>query len=336
VSLVERHTGRSLDHPVLVVAMEGWVDAGFGAAGAVGAMLAAGQTELVATFDTEELLDHRARRPVAHIDNGINEGLSWPSIEVRAGRDLLGREVCFLIGPEPDFHWRSFVAATVGLARDLEVRMAVGLGAFPAPAPHTRPVRLAATAPAESSDLSRSMGVIKGEIEVPSGIWGPLELAFGAAGIPAVGLWARVPHYVSAMAFPPASAALVAGLSDVSGLAFDVSTLSTAGDTALRQVDDLISRSEEHADMVRSLEHSIDEAEGNTLDIGQVPTGDEIAAELERYLRSQRAGDDGDTSDEGEYPDDGDTSDEGEYPDDGDTSDEGEYPDDGDTSDEGW
>ena len=112
------------------------------------------------------------------------------------------------------------------LARELGVRMAVGLGAFPAPAPHTRPVKLAATAPEESSSISAGIGVVQGAIEVPAGVWGALELAFGAAGIPAVGLWARVPHYVTGMAFAPASAALVEGLRLLGGLQFDTSELS--------------------------------------------------------------------------------------------------------------
>jgi proteasome assembly chaperone (PAC2) family protein len=207
---------------------------------------------------------------------------------MRLGQDLLGADVCFLVGPEPDFRWPSFVSSVVGLCRDLRVRMVVGLGAFPAPAPHTRPVRLAATAPPSSADLVAEIGIVQGEIDVPSGVWGALELALGEADIAAVGLWARVPHYVSGMAFPSASAALLDGLASVAGLSVDASPLHTAADASLRQVDDLISKSSEHTAMVRQLEHSVDTAEGNPLDVGQLPTGDELAAELERYLRDER------------------------------------------------
>ena len=90
MSLYERHGQRAFTRPVLVVALEGWVDAGLGADGAISALLAAEATELVATFDGEALLDQRARRPVAHISNGVNEGLTWPVLQLRAGTDRDG------------------------------------------------------------------------------------------------------------------------------------------------------------------------------------------------------------------------------------------------------
>jgi len=291
VSIYERHPSRPLTEPVLVVALEGWVDAGLGADGAVSALLSDEPTELVATFDGEALIDQRARRPVAHISQGVNEGLTWPVVQLRAGHDRAGADVCFLVGPEPDFRWPTFVRAVVALAGELGVRLVVGLGAFPAPAPHTRPVRLAATAPRASAELVARVGVVQGELDVPSGVWGALEIAFGDAGVPAVGLWARVPHYVSGMAFPAASAALVDGLAAVADLVLDAAALHASGDASQRQVDDLIAKSDEHTAMVRQLERSVDAAEGNPLDVGQLPTGEELAAELERYLRDETSDD---------------------------------------------
>ncbi len=285
MSLYERHGGDHVEQPVLVVALDGWVDAGLGADGAISALLAVRPTELVATFDSDPLIDQRARRPVVHLVDGINEGLTWPVIQMRTGTDASGADVCYLIGPEPDFHWPAFAVDTVELARSLGVRMVVGLGAFPAPAPHTRPVRLAATAPPSSADLVPALGTVRGSLDVPSGIWGALELAFGDADIPTVGLWARVPHYVAGMAFPAASAALVDGLAQVADLVLDTAGLHAEADTTIRQVDDLIARSDEHTAMVRKLEESVDSVEGNPLDIGTIPTGDELADELERYLR---------------------------------------------------
>jgi hypothetical protein len=294
VSLYQRHQGRAPERPVLVVALEGWVDAGLGADGAVSALLAAGPTEAVATFDGESLVDQRARRPVAHINHGVNEGLTWPTIQVRLGTDRAGADVCYLVGPEPDFRWRAFVSDVVELARALGVRMAVGLGAFPAPAPHTRPIRLAATAPPESAELVPRVGVVQGEIDVPSGVWGAIELALGTAGIPTVGLWARVPHYVAGMAFPAASAALLDGLAAVAGLSIDTAALHTAADSSRRQVDELIAKSSEHSQLVHQLERNLDATEGNPLEVGQIPTGDELADELERYLRDERTDPGGD------------------------------------------
>ncbi len=281
------HSARVLHDPVLVIALEGWVDAGLGAATALATLLGAARSESLATFDGEHYLDQRARRPVARIVDGVTTDLTWPHIEARAGSDGDGADVVYLAGPEPDFHWQEFVDDVVSLALGWGVRMVVGLGAFPAPAPHTRPARLAATAPAFSAELLRHIGVVQGELEVPAGVMAALEIGFGEAAIPTISLWARVPHYVSAMPFPEASAALVDGLAALTGLSLDSSALRRAADSSRRQVDELIAGNPEHQAMVRKLEESIDASEGNALGVQEVPSGDEIAAELERFLRGE-------------------------------------------------
>jgi len=232
-----------LDRPVLVIALEGWVDAGLGATSAIASLLGQGETSGVITFNREHFLDQRARRPVAHIINGVTTELTWPQT--------------------------------------------VGLGAFPAPAPHTRPVKLAATAPPASADLVERIGIVHGELEVPAGVMSALELAFADAGIPVVSLWARVPHYVAGMPFPEASAALVEGLADIAGLSLDSAALRHAADSSRRQVDQLIADNNEHRAMVRKLEENIDASEGNAMGVDEVPTGDQIAAELEKFLRGE-------------------------------------------------
>ncbi len=284
---LEVHSQPLLDRPVLVVALEGWVDAGLGASTAIAALLSESPTEAVVTFDGDHFLDQRARRPVASIVDGVTTELTWPRTQVRAGHDARGDDVLYLIGPEPDFHWRQFIEAVVDLATGYGVRMVVGLGAFPAPAPHTRPVKLAATAPASSAELIARVGIVPGELEVPAGVSSALELAFGDAGIDVVSLWARVPHYVAAMPFPEASAALIDGLSAISGLAFDSSALHGAADSSRRQVDELIAGNRDHLDMVQKLEESMDDTEGNALGLEELPSGDEIAAELEQFLRGE-------------------------------------------------
>ncbi|MHB1583217.1 MAG: proteasome assembly chaperone family protein [Acidimicrobiales bacterium] len=284
----EVHRRPALSEPVLVVALEGWVDAGLGAATAVAALLADADDEPLVTFDGDHFLDQRARRPVARIVSGVTAELTWPRTELRLGRDAAGADVLYLVGPEPDFHWRQFVDAVVGLATGYGVRLVVGLGAFPAPAPHTRPVKLAATAPPPSAELAQRVGVVQGELEVPAGVLAALELGFGDAGIGAVSLWARVPHYVAALPFPEASAALVDGLAAVSGLVLDSSALRSAADSSRRQVDQLIAGNPEHLAMVRKLEESIDASEGNALGVDEVPSGEEIAAELEKFLRGEQ------------------------------------------------
>jgi predicted ATP-grasp superfamily ATP-dependent carboligase len=193
----------------------------------------------------------------------------------------------YLVGPEPDFHWRGFVDAMVELAQRFGVRLVVGLGAFPAPAPHTRPVRLVATAPPTSAELIDRVGRTRGELEVPAGVTSALEIGFGDAGLDMVTLWARVPHYVAAMTFPEASAALVEGLSAIAGLSFDSSDLRRAADASRKQVDEVIASNREHVDMVHKLEEAIDSSEGNTLGVDTLPSGDELAAELEKFLREE-------------------------------------------------
>ena len=286
-ALYRLHRERPLLAPVLVIGLEGWVDAGLGAATAIATMVAAHESELVATFDGDHFLDQRARRPVVHLVDGVNTEMTWPQTQLRTGEDAAGNQVLFLVGPEPDFHWRGFVDATVELARRFGVRLVVGLGAFPAPAPHTRPVRLVATAPPTSTELIDRVGRTRGELDVPAGISSALEIGFGEAGIDMVTLWARVPHYVAAMAFPEASAALVDGVAKLGGLAFDASELRHAADASRRQVDEVIATNREHAEMVRKLEAAVDASEGNPLGIETMPSGDELAAELEKFLRGE-------------------------------------------------
>jgi predicted ATP-grasp superfamily ATP-dependent carboligase len=281
------HAEPALDRPVLVVSLEGWVDAGLGATTAIASLLGQGATAPLVTFNGEHFLDQRARRPVAHIVNGVTTELTWPQTVVRHGRDTMGADVLYLVGPEPDFHWRAFTDAVVGLAKSWRVRMVVGLGAFPAPAPHTRPVKLAATAPEASADLVERIGIVHGELEVPAGVMSALELAFAEVGVPAVTLWARVPHYVAGMPFPEASAALIEGLAGLSGLSLDSTALRHAADSSRRQVDQLIADNNEHQAMVRKLEENIDASEGNAMGVDGVPSGDEIAAELEEFLRGE-------------------------------------------------
>ncbi len=286
-TLYRLHSERRLERPVLIVGLEGWVDAGLGAATAVATMVAASDSDLIATFDSDHFLDQRARRPIVHLVDGVNTEMTWPQTQLRAAEDAAGRDVLYLVVPEPDFHWRGFVDASVQLAKRFEVRLVVALGAFPAPAPHTRPVRLVATAPPTSSELIDRVGRTRGELEVPAGVSSALEIGFAESAIDMVTIWARVPHYVAAMAFPEASAALIDGVAKVTGLSYDTSELRRAADASRRQVDEVIASNREHVEMVRKLEHAVDASEGNPLGIETLPSGDELAAELEKFLRDE-------------------------------------------------
>jgi proteasome assembly chaperone (PAC2) family protein len=286
-SLYTVHAWPAVERPVLVMCLDGWIDAGAAAATALSTLSKGMPHELVATFDADELIDFRARRPTLRIVNGVDEELRWPELRLEAATNRTGRTVLILSGPEPDMRWHRFSREVVGLARRLGVELVVGLGAFPAPVPHTRPVRVIGTS--TDADLAGRVGTMGGGIEVPSGVQGALEVAFGEASVPAVGLWARVPHYVAAMPYPAASAALLDGLSRLADLQIDTSVLRAAAGATEQQIAALIAGSEEHGALVRQLEEQHDSelaAAGN--DLGDLPSGDEIAAELERYLRGEQ------------------------------------------------
>jgi len=300
--LYELRAQPELEGPVLVMAPEGWIDAGLGGAGAIGALLAAMDTEVVATFDTDRLLDFRSRRPVSHIVDGVYTDLVWPGIDLLAGHDRDGKPVLVLAGPEPDHEWRAFAAAVTDLAQQFGVRLLVGLGAFPAGVPHTRTARLAATA--SSAELANSVGVVSGAVEVPAGVMAAIERSFDRVGIPAVGIWARVPHYAATLPYPPASLQLLEGLAQVAGIHVDVPELVEAAETTRRNLEELTANSVQHMALVRQLEAQVDaeaesaqgsgandsgggQAEATAAGWGPLPSGDELAAEVERFLRDE-------------------------------------------------
>jgi predicted ATP-grasp superfamily ATP-dependent carboligase len=284
--LAKVHTWPAVERPVLVVCMEGWIDAGLAAGNALSHLIGSMPNELVATFDSDELIDYRARRPTLRIVNGVDKDLRWAEIRLHLATNRTGRSVMILNGPEPDMRWHQFIAEIVALSSRLGVEMVVGLGAFPAPVPHTRPVRLVGTS--TDSELATKVGYLPASIDVPSGVQGALEMAFGQAGIPAVGLWARVPHYVSAMPYPAASASLLDGLALMTGIEVDTSVLHSAASATNNQIEQLIAGSDEHAALVRQLEaqHDSEQAQAQA-DFGDLPSGDELAAELERFLRGE-------------------------------------------------
>jgi proteasome assembly chaperone (PAC2) family protein len=275
-----------LSEPVLVICLEGWIDAGLGANLAIGAVLSTIPTEVLATFDTEYFIDQRARRPIVRIVDGVTTELTWPEIQLRYGRDGDGADIIFLVGPEPDFHWSDFVDVVTDAAGRFDVRLVVGLGAFPAPTPHTRPVRIIGTAPEASAHLLPPVGTVTGELEVPAGISSALELGFAEVDMDIITLWARVPHYVASMPYPQAATALIDGLASITGLTLDASPLRASADEARQRVDDLITNNPEHTNMVEQLEAAADEIEGTSLGV-ELPSGEELAAELERFLRGE-------------------------------------------------
>ena len=286
MSLYELLDRPSLDQPVLVVVLEGWIDAGFAAGRAMQCLLSELDTYPLASFDADALLDHRARRPVMHLKEGVNTGLSWPGIELRAGTDLEGNDILLLLGAEPDHAWRSFVDSVVDLAELFEVRMLVGLGAYPAAVPHSRPVTMSVTA--ATPELAAMSGLLRGTLDVPAGVQAALEYRFGQADIAALGLWSQVPHYVSGdmTPYPAASLALIDQLGRTAGLSLPVGGLGDEADRTRNRIDTAMAMNADHLAMLRNLEESYDaQAQAGPPMQGPIPSADELAAEFERFLR---------------------------------------------------
>jgi hypothetical protein len=256
------------------------------------------RTETMFSFDADQLVDHRSRRPVQRIVNGVLESVTYAEIQMRHGTDRAGNDLLLLVGPEPDYQWRAFTKELTALCTDLGVRLAVALGGFPAPMPHTRPTRIIATA--IDQVIANDVGFIPGVREVPAGIHAALLKGFEDEGIPALSLWAMVPHYVSGMPYPDASAGLLENLTRLSGLDVDVTELRAAAGVTRTRVDGLIAQNPEHVAMVEQLERQVEEEAAGVsganagdhppLDVDNLPSGDEIAAELQRFLREEGQG----------------------------------------------
>lgn len=272
-----------MQQPVLVVALEGWIDAGAAAAGAMSTLLEVTGAETIARFDSDSLLDHRARRPIMRLDEGHMTDLAWPSIELRAAVDTAGRHAVFLVGAEPDHAWGEFTATVLEAATELDVHAIVGFGAYPAATPHTRSTQLAMTSP--SKDLLESFqGFVRGSVEVPAGVAAAIEMAAFEQGMSALTLWAQVPHYVSGMSYPAASLALIEGLVRVSGYTFDTGSLAADAMSTRTRLDELVEANPQYVGMLRQLEELADSTAQPT-ELGALPTGDELAAELQEFLR---------------------------------------------------
>ncbi len=283
--LVELHGHPPLSSPVMILALEGWIDAGMAANGAMTAIVEGIDTEPLASFDTDVLLDHRARRPMMSLVEGHVEQLTWPTIEVRGGIDDAGNHVVLVVGAEPDHAWGRFCTAVTDLALDLDVRMVIGLGAYPAPVPHTRDTNLALTSPSTEL-LDSHTGFFRGTIDVPAGIQSAIEMSTHDVGISSMALWAQVPHYISGMNYPAGSLALVEGLGRVAGLSFPTASLALEATSTRHRLDELVSGNRQHEEMLRQLEEVADAAPAVD-DLGPIPSGDEIADEFQKFLRDQ-------------------------------------------------
>lgn len=286
MALYELHDRPSLNAPALVMVLEGWIDSGHAAAGAAQTLLAELDTFPVATFDADALLDHRARRPIMHLVDGVNTALSWPGIEMRGGTDREGNDVLLLLGAEPDHLWRAFTEEALGLAQEFDARMVVGLGAYPATVPHTRPVTLSVTA--TTPELASVSGLLRGTLDVPAGVQAVIERRCDELDLPAIGLWAQIPHYVSGdgSPYPAGSLALIRQLERSAGLSLPTGDLIESAEATRGRIDEAMSDNPDHLALLHSLEARHDELL-QAAPTSALPSADELAEEVEQFLRDQ-------------------------------------------------
>jgi predicted ATP-grasp superfamily ATP-dependent carboligase len=271
----------------MVCAFQGWNDAGDAASSAVSFLAASLDAQRFARIDSEEFYDFQANRPRIQLtEAGVRE-IVWPTVEVfealapRAPRDLV-----LVQGTEPSMRWRAFSAHLVELAEALGVQMVVSLGALLADVPHTRPVSM--TGFASDSALVERLGLAPSNYEGPTGIVGVLHSACVDAGLPSASLWAGVPHYVAAAANPKAALALVRRVEGLIGVSVDVSELESAAADYERQVGLAVQSDPDIQAFVERLERAA-ESEEEEIAPEDVPSGDMLAREFQRFLRQRGA-----------------------------------------------
>jgi hypothetical protein len=276
--------------PVLVHALSGFLDAGAARQLAVTHLLDTLEHRTVATFDIDAIYDYRARRPRMVFDTDHYDALQWPELLLTELTDKSGTGFLLLHGPEPDFAWRTFTDAVVQIAERFGVRRSIGLNAIPWPAPHTRPVGV--TAHATDPTLVSGRPTFVGAIEVPGHLAGGVELALGQAGHEAMGFAAHVPHYLTQVEFPRAALALLEEVATAGGLDLDLTALGVRADISDREIDEQVSGNLENVEAVRALEVQYDailqgaESALTLASDGELPSGDEIAEQLEEFLRT--------------------------------------------------
>ena len=220
-------------------------------------------------------------RPTVRLEAGVTRRVDWPELRFSATR-VDDRDVVVFLGIEPNVRWRAFLDTFLGAARDIGVTEVVTLGAFLADVPHTFPTPV--TGLAVDPDRSRELGLTASRYEGPTGIVGVVHDALTRGGFAASSLWAAVPHYLPGGPNPKAALALVQTIGAVTGLAAATDTLARAAESWEAQVTSTIADNAELAAYVRRLEEVAGEREGPA----EIPSGDALAAELERFLREQR------------------------------------------------
>ena len=278
--------------PVLLAAFDGWNDAGEAATTALDAIGDALAAETFATIDPEEFYDFQATRPTVRLVDG-HRRVEWPAVELRAARlPAADHDLIVVRGHEPNLRWRTFASEIIQVASSLGVEMLVTVGALLADVPHTRPVQVVSSA--GDRDLAERLGLNVSRYEGPTGILGVLgELASGE-GIPSIGLWAALPHYLNLAPNPWGAMALIEELRRLLPMAVDTGPLADQTGAFDAAVADLVDENPELAGYIERLEADADDEDDDEEEEGSPGLADlppeELVAEVERYLRDHPGG----------------------------------------------
>jgi predicted ATP-grasp superfamily ATP-dependent carboligase len=286
-----------LDGVPLLHHLEGFMDAGAAGRLLTEHLLGSGESETVATFDVDRLIDYRSRRPTMIYSSDHWESYERPELSVRLLHDTAGAPFLLLSGPEPDHEWDLFTAAVQSVTERLGSGPVIGYQGIPMSVPHTRP--LGVISHATRPELVTGDQRLPDRLQVPGSAAALLELRLGEAGRDALGFAVHVPHYLAQAAYPEAAIALLNAIGAVTGLKLDDGALRAAADRTNVEIDRQVADSTEVTELVSALERQYDalaeagpetgeDSESNLLDGAEMPTADELAAQFERFLAEQQ------------------------------------------------
>src|SRR5512132_1770926 len=275
-----------LRSPALVCAFAGWNDAAGAATTALTTAAESLDAELIAQIDPEDFFDFQANRPTIRLTEGQTREIEWPgNVLLTATPQGSERDLVLLAGTEPNLRWRTFADGIAETAEGLGVEIVVTLGALIADVAHTLPVPI--TGLASNEELVKRLDLTRSTYEGPTGVVGVVHDACGRKGIPSASLWAAVPHYVAAVPNPKAALALLRRLEGLVGVAVEASGLEEESDSYESQVSRAVAANPEIEELVQRLEAE----QADRLDLeDDVPSGESLARDFERYLRQQGSG----------------------------------------------
>jgi predicted ATP-grasp superfamily ATP-dependent carboligase len=262
--------------------LEGFIDAGNAGRLLAEHLLRNFSHEVVARFDVDRLIDYRSRRPLMTYDNSRWEGYESPELALHLLHDAAERPFLLLTGPEPDHEWNLFTRAVLAMCDRLGVGTAISFLGIPAGVPHTRPLGVIAHATRE--ELLTGHQRLASRIQVPGSAPALIELRLGEAGRDAVGFAVQVPHYLAQAVYPPAALALLGSVTTAAGLELPEGELREASDRTNEAIERQVAESSEVTELVHALEQQYDTAAQVDPDSESIPSGEELAAQFERFL----------------------------------------------------